>query len=338
MRALKILLILAGGIVVLLGILGLTGEDQFRIERSVTIAAPPSAVWEQVSTFSAMDKWSPWNEMDPNMKKTLDGTDGTVGAVSRWEGNKDVGKGEQRIDSLVPNALVKTRLKFIEPWEAENDALVELASDGDGTKVTWAMEGKNTFMSKVMSKFMDMDAMLGKDFEKGLGKLKTIAEEAYAAEPKFEITSIDWPGQSYVGKRGIVKWADMKAAFEQGFGAGMTALGAAKLEPAGPPSGVYFEWNEKDQTADMIAAIPVSPDARGKLKGQEIYDSPASKALRIEYRGGYSNLEKAHMAMDAYIHENGLSHHTNVIEEYITDPMSEPDSTKWLTNIIYLVK
>lgn len=338
MRALKILLILAGGLVVLLGILGLTGEDHFRIERSVTVAAPPTAVWAQVSTFKAMDAWSPWNELDPSMKKTLEGTDGTVGAVSRWEGNKDVGKGEQRIDSLVPEALVKTRLKFIEPWEAENDALVELAPDGEGTRVTWAMEGENTFMSKIMSKFMDMDAMLGKDFEKGLAKLKTIAEEAYAAQPKYEITSIDWPGRSYVGKRGIVKWAEMKSAFEQGFGAGMGALGAAKLEPAGPPSGVYFEWNEKDQTADMIAAIPVAPEAKGKLKDQEVYDAPASKALLIEYRGGYNSLGDAHMAMDAYIKEKGLAHHTNVIEEYITGPTSEPDSTKWLTNIIYLVK
>jgi len=338
MRALKIILILAGGIVVLLGILGLIGDNHFRYERSITIAAPPSAVWSHVSTFAATDKWSPWNEMDPNMKKSMEGEDGTVGAVSRWEGNKDVGKGEQRIDSIVPNELIRTRLKFIEPWEAENDAVVELAPDGDGTKVTWAMEGENTFMTKIMGMFMDMEAMIGKDFEKGLTNLKAMAEETYAAQPKYEITSMDWPGKSYIGKREVVKWADMKAAFETGFGADMAALGNAKVDPAGPPSGVYFEWNEKDMTADMIVAMPVASEAKAKLKGQELYDSPASKALMIAYTGGYGGSASAHMAMDEYIKANGLTHHTNVIEEYITGPSTEPDSTKWLTNIIYLVK
>lgn len=338
MRALKIILILVGGIVVLLGILGLIGDNQFRYERSITIAAPPSAVWPHVSTFAAMDQWSPWNEMDPAMKKSMEGTDGTVGAISRWEGNEEVGKGEQRIDSIVPNALVKARLKFIEPWEAENDALVELAPDGEGTKVTWAMVGENTFMSKVMGKFMDMDAMIGKDFEKGLAKLKTLAEETYAAQPKYEITSMEWPGKSYIGKREVVKWGDMKSAFENGFGAGMAAVATAKIEPAGPPSGVYFEWNEKEMTADMIAAIPIAADAKAKLNGQEIYDSPASKALMIAYRGGYGGMMGPHTAMDEYIKAHGLTHHTNVIEEYIKGPGSEPDSTQWLTNIIYLVK
>lgn len=338
MRALKILLILLLVIAGLLVILGTTGEDQYRVERSVTIAAPLEAVWGHVSTFSAMDKWSPWNELDPAMKKTLEGTDGTVGAVSKWEGNKDVGKGEQRIDSIVQNALVRTHLTFHEPWAGTTDASIELAPDGEGTKVIWAMFGENDFMGRMMSKFMDMDAMVGKDYEKGLAMLKSQAEAAYAARPTYEIKTIDRDAALYVGKRDVVKWADMETFFGENFTSGMSAIGKAGVAPAGMPSGVYFEWNEKDQTADLIAGIPVPMDAKAKLKGLDLYEAPASKALLIEYRGGYNGLGSAHVAMDAYINANGLTHHTNVIEEYITDPGSEPDSTKWLTNIIYLIK
>jgi len=338
MKALKVILILVLGIGAMVAALGFLGDDTYRIERSVTIAAPVDDIWPAVSSLGAMDKWSPWNELDPNMKKSMEGTDGQVGALSRWEGNKDVGKGEQRIDSIARNSLVRTRLKFIEPWQSESDALIELSTDGDGTKVTWAMVGEHNFGSRLMGRFMDMDAMLGKDFEKGLGLLKQQVEEAVAAKPSFTITAMDWPSTLFIGKRGIVAWADMKSAFEKGFGSGMETLGKAKVEMAGHPSGVYFEWNDANQTADMIAGIPVPVEAKDKLKGIDLYESPASKALAIDYYGGYNGMMAPHMAMDEYIKANGLTQHTNVIEEYVTDPMTEPDSSKWLTRIIYLVK
>ena len=183
--------------------------------------------------------------------------------------------------------------------------------------------------------------MIGKDFEKGLGRLKEQAEKAYAETPKapvYAITTADRPAMLYVGKREVVKWADMKAFYGKHFGEGMAAIAKAGVAPAGAPTGVYFEWNEKDMTADMIAGIPVAMDARAKLKGLDIYEVPASKALMIDYTGGYSNMAAPHEAMDAYMKANNLTMNLNVVEEYITDPMSEPDSTKWHTNIIYLIK
>lgn len=338
MRALKILLVLVIVIVAVVALLGSVGDDTYRYERSAVIAAPPEALWNHVSSLGAVDKWSPWNEMDPNMKKSIEGTDGTVGATQRWEGNEKVGKGEQRIEEIVPNTMVRTRLKFIEPWASESDATVLLAPEGEGTKVTWVMAGENDFMGKLMGKFMDMDAMIGKDFEKGLGMLKSQAEAEYAAQPKFEIETVERPAVLYVGKRVVVAWADMKEAFGSGFGSGMAAIGKAKVEASGPPSGVYFEWNEAEKTADMIAAIPVPMTAKAKLKGSDLYEAPATKALLIEYRGGYGSMGAAHGAMDAYIKANGLTHHTNVVEEYITGQSQEPDSTKWLTNIYYFIK
>ncbi len=338
MRALKIIVILVLVIAIAIVLLGTTGADSYRYERSTVIAAPPEAVWGHVSSLSAMDAWSPWSAMDPNMTKSVEGTDGTVGAISKWEGNKDVGKGEQRIDELKPHSLVRTHLTFIEPWSSESEALIELAPEGEGTMVTWAMTGTNDFMGKLMGKFMDMDALIGKNFEKGLRMLKEQAEQAYAAVPRYEIKVVERPAMLYVGKRGIVRWEDLEKTFAEGFGAGMAAIGKAKVPPAGPPSGVYFEWNEADKTADLIAGIPAPLSAKAKLKGLELYEAPATKALLIEYYGGYQGIAKAHEAMDAYIKSTGLTHHTNVVEEYITDPGAEPDSSKWLTNVIYFVK
>lgn len=348
MRILRTLLIIVLAVVAIVCILGMIGPDTFRYERSVTIDAPPSAVYGHVNSLAAMDKWSPWNAYDPSMKKTYEGTDGTVGAISRWEGNKDVGKGEQRIDSLVPDRLVRNHVKFLEPFASESDALVELQPDGEGTKVTWAMAGENDFMSKLMGKFMDMDAMLGKDFETGLAMLKEQVETAEAARKAdlaaktsggYVIETIDHPGSVYVGKRNKkVKWADIGAFYGANFPGLGAAIGAAKLEMAGAPSGVMWAWNEKDQTADMMAAMPVKGDANTKVEGFETHVVPASKMLMLAYYGDYSKNMPAHEAIDAYIKDKGLTHYGNVIEEYVTDPMAEPDTAKWLTNIYYMVK
>ncbi|MBK7946887.1 MAG: hypothetical protein IPJ85_16995 [Flavobacteriales bacterium] len=117
----------------------------------------------------------------------------------------------------------------------------------------------------------------------------------------------------------------MKTAFENGFGSGMAAAGKAKVEPSGPPSGVYFEWNEANQTADMIAAIPVPMAAKSKLKGVELYESPASKALVIDYYGGYGGMMAPHMALDEHIKAQGLTHHTNATKS--TSPTPWPNRT-----------
>ncbi|MBK8499358.1 MAG: SRPBCC family protein [Flavobacteriales bacterium] len=285
-----------------------------------------------------MDKWSPWNDLDPNMKKNLEGTDGTVGARATWEGNEGVGSGEQRIDELVPGKMIRTHLTFKEPFTNEADASIELDAAGDSTRVTWAMFGENGFWSKVICTFMDMDAMIGKDFEKGLGRLKEQAEKAHGEAPSYQITTVERPAMLYLGKREVVKWADMKAFYGKHFGEGMAALGKAGVAPAGAPSGVFFVWNVQDQTADMIAGIPVAIADKSKLKGLEVYEAPASKALMIDYTGGYNSMAAPHEAMDAYMKTNNLELNTNVIEEYITGPGSEPDSTKWHTTVLYYIK
>jgi hypothetical protein len=167
-------------ILVLIGILLLlaaTKPDAFRIQRSARIKAPPEKVYPLINDFHNWGSWSPWEKLDPAMQKTHSGPANGLGAVYEWEGNKQVGKGRMEITEAVPSSKVTIKLDFFKPFEAHNTAEFTLAGQGDATNVTWAMLGKQPFMFKVMSLFMSMDKMIGKDFETGLANMKAIAEK-----------------------------------------------------------------------------------------------------------------------------------------------------------------
>jgi uncharacterized protein YndB with AHSA1/START domain len=151
--------------------------DRFRIERAATIKAPPEKIFGLIEDFRNWRAWSPWEEMDPNLKRTYGGAQRGVGAVYEWEGNSKVGKGRMEIVEAPPPSKVAIKLDFLKPFEAHNMAEFTLAPRGEATEVAWAMHGPNIFMGKVMSVFMNMDRMVGKDFEKGLAKLKAAAEQ-----------------------------------------------------------------------------------------------------------------------------------------------------------------
>jgi hypothetical protein len=182
----KILIVVVVLIVAFLGFV-MTRPDTFHVERSATIAAPPAVVFPFVNSHKNFILWSPWEKRDPNQKATFSGPEEGVGATYHWVGNDDVGEGEMKITDSKPNESVKSDLQFLKPFESKSVITYTLAPEGEGTKVTWAMDGENGFAGKAMSVFMNMDKMLGTDFDEGLAKLKTVAEakakEAPAAPP-----------------------------------------------------------------------------------------------------------------------------------------------------------
>lgn len=150
--------------------------DTFRIERSATVAAPPAAVFAHLEDFRRWSAWSPWEKLDPAMEKTFGGSPKGTGATYSWHGNDQVGRGSMTILASRPNERLEIRLEFFEPWEATNTTVFTLVPQGAGTEVTWAMEGANNFMGKVFSVFMNMDDLVGADFEKGLADLSAVAQ------------------------------------------------------------------------------------------------------------------------------------------------------------------
>jgi hypothetical protein len=161
------------GIVVLFLLLSMIGPKDYTVTRSITINKARSEVYDHMKSLVTFDEWSPWAKRDPNMEKTFRGTDGEVGFVSHWKGNKQVGEGEQEIVKLVENERIEMHLTFLKPFKAESDTWWDLTDDDEGTLVTWGIYGENKSpIQRVMGLVMNMDSMMGKDFNQGLKTLK----------------------------------------------------------------------------------------------------------------------------------------------------------------------
>ena len=174
----KILIGLAAVVAIFL-IVAATRPADFRVERSRTIAAPAAALFDQVNDHKKFQKWNPWDKMDPSSKTTYSGADSGVGAVASWVGEM-VGEGSATITESKPGELVRQRMDWKKPMEGVSTVDFTFRAEGDKTKVTWAMYGKNNFMGKVMSMFMDCEKMCGPEFEKGLADLEKVVASAPA--------------------------------------------------------------------------------------------------------------------------------------------------------------
>ena len=154
-----------------------TRPARFRVQRSIHIDAPREKLFALVSDFHHFDAWSPWAALDPTMRKSFSGADSGQGAVYEWQGNGKVGQGRMEILDAVAPARVVIKLDFLKPFKAHNTAEYLLTASGEGTEFTWAMDGSNNFVAKLMGLFFNMDRMVGGQFEQGLANLKALAEK-----------------------------------------------------------------------------------------------------------------------------------------------------------------
>jgi hypothetical protein len=171
------LIVLALVVLVFLGIVAVQPAD-FRVSRSAEVAAPAGVVFAQVNDFHNWEGWSPWAKLDPNAKNSFEGPSSGTGAKFAWSGNDQVGEGRMTITDSRPNESVQIKLDFVKPFESTCMTDFAFKPQGEQTSVTWTMSGRHSFMEKAFCLFMDMDKMVGGDFEKGLAQMKTIAEAA----------------------------------------------------------------------------------------------------------------------------------------------------------------
>jgi uncharacterized protein YndB with AHSA1/START domain len=167
--------------ILVLGVVGIlayaaTRPDTFRVQRTATIKAPPDKIFPLINEFRNWSEWSPYEKKDPAMKRTMGATTSGKGATYAWDGDKNVGEGHMEIVEVAPPSKLVIKLDFLRPFEAHNTAEFTLAPKGETTDVTWAIHGPNLFVGKVMGLFINMDRMIGRDFETGLANLKSIAE------------------------------------------------------------------------------------------------------------------------------------------------------------------
>jgi len=160
-----------------------TRPADFRISREKTLAAPPEVVYPFLVDFHKWPDWSPWEKLDPAMKREVSGSPSGPGAVYHWSGNDKVGEGQMTITDARSPQNVTIKLEFIKPFAATITTQFDLSPSGNGTHVIWTMSGQNNFIGKAMCIFMDMDKTVGPDFEKGLQSLDDVTGAATRAMP-----------------------------------------------------------------------------------------------------------------------------------------------------------
>jgi effector-binding domain-containing protein len=332
----KILYVIIG-ICTLYLILCFFGPSKIKVERSIEIkTASVEDLQHKLADLKFFhDTWSPWTRRDPSMKTIYAGVCCEPGSTYRWESELDsVGKGTMTFNKFTPDSVLMT-LNFDGMGDNELYFITKPSNNGS-INVTWGVIFDIGFFGRVPMMFINMDKMIGPDYETGLAKLKQEIESTPAeATANYEVKEMNWGAKTFYGKRNKLSLEKIPEFIGQTYASVTNALLKTKTEPIGMPKGIYFSFDEKAMMADFA---PVMEVANGtKLEGVEKFETPASKVLLIEYFGAYDKSANAHYAMDAYMKEKGLTQ-IFVLEEYANDPMVEKDTAKWQTNIFYLVK
>lgn len=173
---LKKIALAAAALIAVVAVVVASRPSHYKVARSTLVLAPAPAVYARVADFHGWEKWSPWEKLDTGMQKVFSGTGGAPGATYAWKGNDKVGEGRMTLLDARPAEALAIRLEFVKPFASVCATNFQFAPEGSGTQVTWTMEGDNDFIGKAFSLFLDMDKMIGGDFERGLASLKALAE------------------------------------------------------------------------------------------------------------------------------------------------------------------
>jgi effector-binding domain-containing protein len=270
------------------------------------------------------------------MKLTYSGTDGEVGGEYSWAGNKDVGTGSQKITKMEDMKRQETELKFGD-FDGVSTTYIQMDEGENGEiKITWGMNSPMPRPYNLMG-FM-MKSMIEKDYDEGLANLKTICEKEAKENPSMSlnVSEMEWKNTSYLTIRKKIPANTIASFFGESFGKAYAAITKAGQKP-GIPSGLVYMWDETTMSADIAAAVECPANMK-PIAGLEKVDLAASKAVYVDFYGKYEKTGLAHEAINKYIQEHKLEPIMPSIEQYITDPMSEKDTAKWLTKVIYMVK
>jgi effector-binding domain-containing protein len=328
----KVLYIIIG-IVILYVILAFVGPKVIKVERQIVINQPATLVDQKIGDLQLFhEKWNPWALKDPNMSYNFSGTPGEAGHSYSWKGNDQVGTGELTVVGHHGDSLLEKM--SIEGEGAANSYFVLNEKDGS-TTVTWGMTFDVGFFRRPPMMFMNMDKMMGPDFEKGLNMLKAELENAKNKMVEYPIEELQWPEVTYVGRKETVLFQNLPTFFGQNFSALYRDIQKNKINPESPPSAIFTKYDEKEAKGEVIAAVKVASGTT--MKAWEKFTYPASKVLHVAYFGAYDKSAVAHVQIGNYMKKKNMKENV-FIEEYVTDPGTEKDTTKWLTNIYYLIK
>jgi effector-binding domain-containing protein len=320
---LKKILVILVAILLVLAIIGMLLPRNTRVERSVSIARPASLIYATVNSFQLFPKWSPWQSLDPNMHQTTEGARDGVGAKLVWSGNDKVGTGTQVITASTPNESVASDIDFGKMGVAKSTIL--LAPQGSSTHVTWTLD-IDMGAGPIGHYFgLMMDRMIGKDYEKGLSRLKTLVEGmpnvdigGFVAEP-VQMTAMP---VLVVSETAPFDTPSISRAYADGYAQIGKFMAKNKLHQHGALLGVDGAMTSNSFT--FQAGIPIDRADVGPGDNVQLVQSYAGKALKTTHVGPYDTLPKTYSAFQAYVAAHGYTPNGAIISWYVDNPGSTP--------------
>jgi len=320
-------------IVLILVVIAFLLPGQYKVERSITIGAKKSVIYQLTCNLKNWDLWTPWTkEVDSTVLFELSGNDCEPGTIWKWNG-EILGNGELIVTEAVPGEAFGYELLFDKGKYVSKGAIV-LKEVEDSVLVIWTDEGDLGFNPIARYMGLLMDSQMGKEFDKGLAKLKVIAEEREG-----------WPAmkEAYMEKQTILVIRDSAgpetygAVMGKGFSELMGFVKRNRLVPQGHPFAIYHTYDSVTMFSvfDMGIAVEYAVPGTGRIR---VEDVPAQKVVIADYFGPYSQTARVYHAMDKYIQQSELTVTGSPWEIYVTDPMVEPDSMKWNTQILFPVQ
>ncbi len=337
LKSLAVFLVFVVGVII---ILMLVMPVKQTTQRSIVINTKAAVLYDYLSKLSNFNKWAVWNQADTSIVNTMTGIDGTPGAVNNWKGDPELwGQGRIEITGLKINQKIKHHIQFAAPKQMEANADFDLEETGGQTKLIWTFKLSTPRPKNIFNLFSSLDKRMGNDFDKSLKTLKSIIEQnSGAAQVKnYEVLPFNFPATTFAYRRQQLKWADIPAFYDTNVSYIYEEAVKIKSTP-GSPSGLFFVWDEAGQQTDMAAAVPVSAGTVFADTTIKVMTLPGSKAVYTDYYGAYDKSADAYAGIDKYLVANKLTQKAPVIEQYITDPKIEKDTSKWLTKIIFLVE
>jgi effector-binding domain-containing protein len=332
MKALKVVGIILLILVVLFFVIALFLPSKLHMEESMVINEPARLLFKQVNNFKNWEKWSPWQESDPAMEITYKGNNLGVGASYFWI-SKVHGDGEMTILESKPYEMIRYKRVIMERGTAYSDFFFE-ETDG-GTKVTWTTDiPKLTYPVERYFGLL-MPGMM-RDFF--IGGLENLAEASAVMEAPVEVKILKTPERKVVAILDSCIWSEFEPKMEELFGELMSFMGSNRnITAVGPPYTSYIKWDEENQFSVFEAGIPVDKEARSR--GRVTYKVlPESRAVMGTHYGSYDDLGKVYLALEEYVKEFGYEEICCPYEVYVIDKTSEPDTTKWKTDVYFLIK
>jgi effector-binding domain-containing protein/uncharacterized protein YndB with AHSA1/START domain len=337
MKILKKIGLVFLAIVLLIVIIGLFMPSTTSIEKSVVVNAPVETVFDQVNTLTNWKKWSPWYKMDTAAVITYSGPASGNGASYAWDSKEAIGTGTLTLSDVVPNKHITENMVF--GGSNTGKATMDFEQQPGGVKVTWKMDmehGWNIF-SRIFGEVF-MKGALGSQFEQGLADMKTVAEAAPVpvAGKTYTIQEIQIQPGFAVVTPGKVKETEFTAFYEKAFPAADAFIKKNNLKPTGAPFAIVYKY-VPGGVSEIDAGIPIDKNvtATGNLKVIEI---KGGNAVKADYYGDYAGSGAAHEAIDKWMQAKGKKAAGAPWEVYVTDPGSEPDTSKWLTEVIYPIQ